>query len=158
MIKPYKSKTNKIAPQESNRSSFNAPPKKTDGCLTAYIGNLSWDIDEDTVRSFFNDCQVKAVRFVCDKVSGDFKGFGHVDFEDDLSLERAIKKDQQLVLGRPIKVSYAVVRQKPEGSNLPGKGGPKNKGRGCFNCGEDGHKSFDCPKQKNSSSKRQKSS
>ena len=90
------------------------PPKKTEGYTRAYIGNLSWDITEEDIRSLFVDCKIDAIRFPLNKTTGEFQGFGHVDFSDDESLERALQLDQQIVLGRPIKIAYAVVKQRNE--------------------------------------------
>lgn len=152
---------------------FVKPPPKTPGCLTVYIGNLSWDIDEDTVRSFFYGCKIQAVRFVEDKITGDFKGFGHVDFEDEASLEQAISLDQTRCLGRPMKIAYAVVKPNIPKQGYERDGGGYGKGNnsggadqdnisskrskksGCFVCGGEGHKSYDCP-QSEKGTKRQK--
>ena len=48
------------------------------------------------------------------KRTGEFQGFGHVDFSDDESLERALKLNQELVLGRAVKMAYAVTKNRSE--------------------------------------------
>lgn len=49
---------------------------KPDNCLKLFIGNLSYDIDDDSICKFFGsvDAEVKAVRWLHHKDSGDFKG------------------------------------------------------------------------------------
>lgn len=55
-------------------------------------GNLSWDIDEDTIRSTFASCgEITGVRFATDRETGDFRGFGHVDFADEDGPDAAVK-------------------------------------------------------------------
>ena len=100
--------------KEATKEVHKEPPKKTEGYTRAYIGNLSWDITEEDIRSLFVDCKIDAIRFSLNKATGEFQGFGHVDFADDESLERALQLDQQSVLGRPIKIAYAVVKQRNE--------------------------------------------
>ncbi|XP_050534103.1 RNA-binding protein 34 isoform X2 [Daktulosphaira vitifoliae] len=47
-----------------------------------FIGNLPYNIQEDEVWNFFNDCGViTSVRIVRDNMTGVSKGFGYVDFE-----------------------------------------------------------------------------
>jgi hypothetical protein len=69
---------------------------------------LSWDITEDELRKFFSDCNISSIRFGEDKETGEFRGYAHVDFSDSLSLTMALKLDQQIVCGRPAKISCAV--------------------------------------------------
>ncbi|OAY72869.1 RNA-binding protein CP31B, chloroplastic [Ananas comosus] len=90
------------------RREFISEPEKVDGCCSAYVGNLSWDVTEDDIRGFFEESKIASIRFAFDKKTGNFRGFCHVDFEDDESLERAMKKDQVALHGRPIKIAYAV--------------------------------------------------
>ena len=69
---------------------------------------MSWDITEDELRKFFSDCNISSIRFGEDKETGEFRGYAHVDFSDSLSLTMALKLDQQIVCGRPAKISCAV--------------------------------------------------
>ena len=71
-------------------------PKRQKDIPRGYIGNFSWDITEEDIRSLFVDCKIDAIRFSLNKTTGEFQGFGHVDFADD----------QQSVLGRAIKISH----------------------------------------------------
>lgn len=120
---------------------YNGPPSKTEGYTRAYIGNLSWSITEQDVREFFKDCKVESVRFSQDKITGAFQGFGHVDFADDQSLERALQRDQEIFLERPIKVAYAVPKKSEKKAGTACKG----KDITCYSCGEKGHISLRCP-------------
>lgn len=89
-----------------------------EGYNRIYAGNLSWDITEDDLRKMFSDCTIASIRFGEDKETGEFKGYAHVDFSDSDSLTKALKLDQKLVCGRPVKISRAV----------PGKLAIKNPG------------------------------
>ncbi|KAJ3689657.1 hypothetical protein LUZ61_018821 [Rhynchospora tenuis] len=87
---------------------FLADPEKAEGCLSAYIGNLSWKVTEEDIRDCFNTSKISSIRFAFDKFTGKSRGFCHVDFEDDESLEKAIQKNQTEFHGRPMKIAYAV--------------------------------------------------
>lgn len=94
--------------KRKRKSEFFDEPKKEDGCLSAYIGNLSWDATEDDIRNCLDACNITSIRLAMDKRTGMFRGFGHIDFADDESLEEAMKKNQVKLHGRPIKIAYAV--------------------------------------------------
>lgn len=49
---------------------------KPDNCLKLFIGNLSYEIDDDGIKKFFSavEAEVKAVRWLHHKDTGDFKG------------------------------------------------------------------------------------
>jgi len=94
--------------QRKRKSEFLSEPKKVEGCFSAYIGNLSWDVTEDDIRDCFEESKIASVRFAFDKRTEAFQDFGHIDFEDDESLEEAMKKNQVKLHGRPMKISYAV--------------------------------------------------
>merc|ERR1712129_195952 len=86
---------------------------KEDGCVTVFIGNLDFNVDEETVRNTFQECgDIKNVRFGMDRETGDFKGFGHVEFQESSSTDKAVAMAGTFILGRPVKVSFAKGRQK----------------------------------------------
>lgn len=49
---------------------------KPDNCCKLFIGNLSYEITDEVITKFFNsiDVEIKAVRWIHHKDSGDFKG------------------------------------------------------------------------------------
>jgi RNA recognition motif-containing protein len=55
--------------------------KKPKGCKTLFLGNLSFDIDDDTLKAHFEPkCgPVKQIRWV--ERNGQFNGCGFVEFE-----------------------------------------------------------------------------
>ncbi|KAM7265182.1 hypothetical protein ACFE04_002865 [Oxalis oulophora] len=105
-IQPYKTK--KLA---------DFAPKLVEGYNRIYAGNLAWDITEDDLKNFFSGCNISSIRLGNDKETGEFKGYAHIDFADSASQTTALKLDQHLVCGRPIKISCAVAL----------KGGAKSK-------------------------------
>ncbi|KAL2241363.1 UNVERIFIED_CONTAM: Nucleolin 2 [Sesamum indicum] len=102
-IQPFKSaKVNKVP---------NFSPVVLEGYNRIYVGNLSWDVTEDDLRKLFSDCTITSIRFGEDKETGEFKGYGHVDFADNLSLNMALKLDQSIVCGRPVRISCAIAKK-----------------------------------------------
>lgn len=94
--------------QRKRKFGFHDEPKKVDGCFSAYVGNLSWDVTEDDIRDYFKDSKISSVRLALDKTTGVSRGFCHIDFEDDDSLEEAMKKNQLEFHGRAVKIAYAI--------------------------------------------------
>lgn len=107
-IQPYKGKS-------ANKPDFS--PQTIEGYNRIYIGNLSWDITEDDLKSLFKACKISSIRFGTDKSTGDFKGYAHVDFEEGDSLAIALKLDQEVVRGRPVRIRCAVPRKESEAGN-----------------------------------------
>lgn len=158
----------KIQPYKTTRS-IKAPdfaPKPVEGYNRIYVGNLSWDITEDQLKSLFSNCSISSIRFGMDKETGEFRGYAHVDFTDSQSVKTAVAMDQKVMHGRPVRITCAVPLKKPwkqttdvassaptntedesEKSTTTGSG--KMKRRTCFECGEKGHISSACPKKQN---------
>lgn len=90
--------------------------EKPDGCTTVFLGNLSYDVDDDKTREFFKECGTIAdIRWLKDKDSGEFRGAGFVQFEDpETAIDLAVKKNGTDFMGRTIRVDYAAPRKPRE--------------------------------------------
>uniref|UniRef100_A0A453J5W5 RRM domain-containing protein n=1 Tax=Aegilops tauschii subsp. strangulata TaxID=200361 RepID=A0A453J5W5_AEGTS len=97
--------------KRQKKTEFQSDPEKPDGCLSAYVGNLSWNITEKDLRDFFKSSRIASIRFAIDNRTGDSRGFCHVDFEDDESLEKAVGMNQSELRGRPVKIAYAIINR-----------------------------------------------
>jgi len=81
--------------------------EKPEGCTTVFIGNLSFEIQEEEVKQFFSDCgDIKECRWP----KGD-SGIGWVEFYDTNAPDLAVKKAGEMVKGRAIRVDYAAPRK-----------------------------------------------
>uniref|UniRef100_A0A0D9WC11 Uncharacterized protein n=1 Tax=Leersia perrieri TaxID=77586 RepID=A0A0D9WC11_9ORYZ len=141
----------KIQPYKSNREKEDFAPKMIEGYNRVYVGNLAWDITEDDLKKFFSDCKISSIRFGKDKETGDFKGYAHVDFSEGTSVAVAMKLDQKMIKGRPVRIRCAVPKkdnQKLSGNAIPDSS--NNKTRMCYECGTPGHISYSCPNKKTS--------
>ena len=76
---------------------------------TVFIGNLPFDIDDESVWEHFKDCgKVTAVRVVRDPQYRIGKGFGYVMFDNPIAVKNALKLENSKLCGRRIRVSKAV--------------------------------------------------
>ena len=91
--------------------------------MNIYVGNLSWDVNEEELRKAFAEHgQVTSVRIISDAFSGKSKGFGFVEMAEKAEAEAAIRTlNNKDLKGRPLKVNEA--RPKGEGER---RGGNRN--------------------------------
>ena len=81
---------------------------KPDGCNTVFMGNLSYQIDEDAVKTFFADCgEISNIRWLTDRETGDFKGCGFCEFASSDSVDGVVAKNGQDLMGRPVRLDYS---------------------------------------------------
>jgi len=79
---------------------------KPDGCTTVFLGNLSYQIDEQAVRDYFGECgDITAVRWV--ERDGKFTGCGFVEFSDTAATDKAVAKNGSDLLGRSVRVDFS---------------------------------------------------
>jgi len=93
---------------QAGGSGVKAMSAKPDDCVKLFIGNLSFDIDDDTIVKFFSnvDAEVKAVRWLHHKDSGDFKGCGYVEFWNTEACEKAAALNGKSLMNRPIRIDW----------------------------------------------------
>mmetsp|Transcript_30698 Transcript_30698/g.73645 ORF Transcript_30698/g.73645 Transcript_30698/m.73645 type:complete len:331 (+) Transcript_30698:72-1064(+) len=93
---------------QAGGSGIKAMSAKPDNCLKLFIGNLSYDIDDEGITKFFAnvDAEIKAVRWLHHKDSGDFKGCGYVEFWNTEACEKGATLNGKSLLGRPIRIDW----------------------------------------------------
>jgi nucleolin len=107
-----------------------APPKKTklangdaavatedSSSRTVFVGRLSWNVDNDWLKSEFEVCgEVIAARVQMDRNTGKSRGFAYVEFADPASVEKALKLSGTEIDNRPINVDRST-NNKPSGGS-----------------------------------------
>ena len=85
-----------------------AMSEKPENCCKLFIGNLSYDIGDEGITKFFAnvDAEVKAVRWIHHKDTGDFKGVGFVEFWSTEACEKGATLNGKNLLGRPIRIDW----------------------------------------------------
>jgi nucleolin len=99
---------------------------------TLFVGNLSFDIDEDSIRTFFEDvAKVKSLRLPTDPDSGNLKGFGYVSFYSVEEAKAALEAKNGAPLGvnrpRSCRLDFSTPRPPREGG-AGGRGGGRGGG------------------------------
>jgi RNA recognition motif-containing protein len=79
-----------------------------------YVGNLSYQTTEDTLRTLFSDYgQIESVNLITDRYSGQSKGFAFVEMSTEQAAQQAMSSLNGKQLDeREIKVEQAKPRQK----------------------------------------------
>ncbi|CAI5730905.1 unnamed protein product [Peronospora destructor] len=84
--------------------------EKPEGCTSVFIGNLSWDVDENTIYETFGECgEILSCRLATDRETGEFRGFGHVDFATTEAVDEAVKLAGTFVVAAAVDLVVAVV-------------------------------------------------
>ena len=97
--------------------------------MNIYVGNLSWTMTEDDLRSLFEQYgTVSSVKIVKDRETGRSRGFGFVDMPDDNEGQAALTNlyDSE-VMGRKIIVNESQTKPNAGGG---GGGGYKKRSFG----------------------------
>ncbi|GMK58064.1 hypothetical protein CspeluHIS016_0500960 [Cutaneotrichosporon spelunceum] len=74
--------------------------------FTAFIGNLTFETEDEQLRDFFADIAPTSVRLVKDP-TGKSKGFGYVEFASQADLRTALDRSGANLAGRSIRVNVA---------------------------------------------------
>jgi len=89
---------------------------------TCFVGNLSYNCDESSIRDFFGEAgSIASVRMITDRDTGASKGFCYVEFEDQDGADTALTYHGYELDGRNIRVTYDT--HKPDRGGGRGRGG-----------------------------------
>ena len=110
-----------------------------------YVGNLSYDTTEDTIRTLFAQAgDIAEIAFIMDRDTGRPKGFGFVTMQTEEGAQEAIRRfNGQTVDNRALTVNEARPREERSGGGFGGgnrgggfggnnRGGSGGGGRGRF--------------------------
>jgi len=112
------------------------PKEKPEGCTSCFVGNLSWNVDNDMLWAHFESIgSIGDARVATDRESGQSRGFGHVDFTDTDACTKAVETMNGTQMdNRDIRVDYAGggggKGDKGKGGKGKGKSDGKGKGKG----------------------------
>lgn len=95
---------------------------------TAFLGNLPYDVTEDSIKEFFRGLAISAVRLPREPSNPErLKGFGYAEFDDVDSLMRALSLNEENLGNRRIRVDIADQSNDKERDN--GSMGGRDRGR-----------------------------
>ena len=91
--------------------------------MNIYVGNLSYDATEETIREAFESFgQVTSARIIKDKYTGQSRGFGFVEMAEQTQAQAAIKSlNGKELLGKQMSVNEA--RPRTDQGRSGGRGG-----------------------------------
>ncbi|CAF1663989.1 unnamed protein product [Adineta ricciae] len=101
---------------------------------SVYVGNVDYTATAQELENHFHGCgSIHRVTILCDKFSGQPKGFAYVEFADKDSVQTALALDESLFKGRQIKVTEKRTNQPGVSStDRPPRGGFRGFGRGRY--------------------------
>lgn len=81
--------------------------------MNIYVGNLPYGTTDEDIKSLFNEFgEVSSVNIIKDRMTGNSKGFGFVEMENDDEGQKAIEGvNGKELQGRSLKVNLARPRQ-----------------------------------------------
>uniref|UniRef100_A0A2R9CFU3 Eukaryotic translation initiation factor 4B n=1 Tax=Pan paniscus TaxID=9597 RepID=A0A2R9CFU3_PANPA len=104
-----------------DRSRLPKPPP-----YTAFLGNLPYDVTEESIKEFFRGLNISAVHLPREPSNPErLKGFGYAEFEDLDSLLSALSLNEESLGNRRIRVDVADQAQDKDRDD-PTTPGPKN--------------------------------
>ena len=77
-----------------------------------YVGNIAFSTSEDDIRNLFSQFgEVNSVKFISDRETGRFRGFGFVEMSDNDAREAVQALNGKELGGRALKVNEAQERE-----------------------------------------------
>jgi len=85
--------------------------------MKLYVGNLPYSANQQTLQDTFSKCgTVESINVICDRDTGQSKGFAFVEMSSNAEAEKAIQEINGSKLeGREIKVNKAKPQEKRSG-------------------------------------------
>ena len=92
--------------------------------MNIYVGNLSYDATEETIKQAFESFgEVTSARVIKDKYTGQSRGFGFVEMSVQSQAQTAIKSlNGKELMGKQISVSEARARARSGKNRRKGRG------------------------------------
>eukprot|EP00729_Bicosta_minor_P007152 gene7152-21512_t len=114
---PKKAKVEEPEPEAAAAApAAGAGAPNPDGLSKCFLGNLSYDIDDDQAKEYFKDCgEITDIYWLTDKETGKFFGSGFITFSEPSGAAAAVAKAGEELLGRPLKIEFA--KPKPGGDS-----------------------------------------
>eukprot|EP00187_Rhodella_violacea_P008523 CAMPEP_0174889348 /NCGR_PEP_ID=MMETSP0167-20121228/4614_1 /TAXON_ID=38298 /ORGANISM="Rhodella maculata, Strain CCMP736" /LENGTH=146 /DNA_ID=CAMNT_0016126723 /DNA_START=167 /DNA_END=603 /DNA_ORIENTATION=+ len=107
-----------------------APTAADADARSVYVGNVDYASTPEELQAHFQDCgTICRVTILCNKYTGQPKGFAYLEFADEDAVKNAMILNESLFRGRQLKVSE-------KRTNVPGmgpafaRGGGRGRGRG----------------------------
>ncbi|CAE7671622.1 unnamed protein product, partial [Symbiodinium pilosum] len=88
--------------------------------LTVHVKGLAWTLDEETIKTDFEECGELVSCRVPKNEEGNLKGFAFIEFKDEEAVKKALEFNETDYNGRRIYVSKA--SEGPKGKGKDGKG------------------------------------
>ena len=104
---------------------------------SVYVGNVDWGSTPEEIQAHFQSCgTINRITILCDKWTGQPKGYAYVEFADPSSVANAMVLNESLFRARLIKVT-------PKRTNVPGMAARgRGRGRGGYRGGFAGHGAY----------------
>uniref|UniRef100_A0A673IRD4 Eukaryotic translation initiation factor 4B n=1 Tax=Sinocyclocheilus rhinocerous TaxID=307959 RepID=A0A673IRD4_9TELE len=95
---------------------------------TAFLGNLPYDVTEESIQNFFRGLSISAVRLPREPSNPErLKGFGYAEFDDIESLLRALSLNEENLGNRRIRVDIADQSNEKERDERSSSGRDRNR-------------------------------
>ena len=93
-------------PKKAKMEDYESQPEEEQRRLrTVFLNNLAYSVNEEQIREFLGTSgAILDVRLPL-KPSGEFKGYGYVEFEKFEDAQAAVERDNELLCGRPVYIS-----------------------------------------------------
>ncbi|KAJ3072813.1 cytoplasmic RNA-binding protein [Podochytrium sp. JEL0797] len=94
--------TNAVA---ATAAATDAAAKEDLDSRSVYVGNVDYSSTPEELQSHFQSCgTINRITILCDKFTGQPKGFAYVEFADAANVQTAVTLNESLFKGRLLKV------------------------------------------------------